>query len=121
MTATPVELDDRPGATVVHVRACLDAAVAPDLREALAAAVRRHPHVVIDLAGVHTLDDTGLGVLVRAHRTARRDGGVVCLVAPSRFVLTVLHTMHVDGLFPVFDDCAEALDWLRAGTPYARS
>jgi hypothetical protein len=28
--------------------------------------------------------------------------------------------MHVDGLFPVFDDCPAALEWLRtAGDPQA--
>jgi anti-sigma B factor antagonist len=42
---------------------------------------------------------------------------VVVLAGPSRFVITVLHTMHVDGLFPIFDDCPAALDWLRADSP----
>ena len=41
-------------------------------------------------------------------------GGVLCLVAPSRFVLTVLHTMHVDGVFPIFDDDVTALRWAAA-------
>jgi hypothetical protein len=25
--------------------------------------------------------------------------------------------MHVDGLFPIFDDCPAALEWLRAEFP----
>ncbi|MFI5937732.1 STAS domain-containing protein [Actinoplanes sp. NPDC051494] len=110
-----VELEERPVGTVVRVRECADAAeAAEELRSALAAAVERSPYVVVDLAGVHTLDDTVLGLLVRAHRNARRRDGLVCLAAPSRFVITVLHTMHVDGLFPLFDDCDGALEWLRA-------
>ncbi|GAA2597186.1 hypothetical protein GCM10010435_90570 [Winogradskya consettensis] len=104
-----VELEEHPVAAVVRVHAC-----EPDeLRAALAAAVASRPHVVVDLAGVHTLDDTVLGLLVRAHRNARRRGGLVCLAAPSRFVITVLHTMQVHGLFPLFDERDEALDWLR--------
>jgi anti-sigma B factor antagonist len=117
MTAPEVTLDERPDAAVVRVRAGLDAAVAPTLRETLTEAVDRHPYVVVDLSAVPTLDDVGLGLLVRAHRRARRRGGVVILAGPSRFVITVLHTMHVDGLFPIFDDCPAALAWLRAEHP----
>ena len=110
-----VELEERPACAVVRVRACTDAAVAAEeLRAALAVAVRSHPYVVVDLAEVHTLDDTVLGLLVRAHRAVRRHDGLVCLAAPSRFVITVLHTMKVDGLFPLFDDCETAFEWLRS-------
>ncbi|WP_067510466.1 STAS domain-containing protein [Actinoplanes sp. TFC3] len=83
-----------------------------DLRRELHSAVDTHSHVVVDLAEVPTLDDAMLGQLVRAHRNARRRGGMVCLAAPSRVVITVLHTMHVDGLFPMFDDCGAALEFL---------
>ena len=114
MTAPEVELDERPDAVVVHVRADLDAAVAATLRETLTAAVDRHQHVVVDLSAAPTLDDVGLGLLVRAHRRARQRSGVVVFAGPSRFVVTVLHTMHVDGLFPIFDDCPAALAWLAA-------
>ena len=114
MTAALVELDERPDAAVVHVRAGIDAAVAPSLRETLTEAVDRHPYVIVDLSAVPTLDDVGLGLLVRAHRRARRREGLVLLAGPSRFVITVLHTMHVDGIFPTFDDCESAVEWLRA-------
>jgi anti-sigma B factor antagonist len=117
MTAEVV-LDERPDAVVVRVRAdLLDATVAPTLRETLTDAVDRHPYVIVDLSGVPSLDDVGLGLLVRAHRRARRRGGVVVFAGPSRFVITVLHTMHVDGLFPIFDDCPSALAWLRDEEP----
>jgi len=113
MTVTEVELNERLGAVVVHVSAGIDAGVAAELRETLTEAVDRHPYVIVDLSAVPTLDDVGLGLLVRAHRRARRRDGMVIFAGPSRFVLTVLHTMHVDGLFPVFDDCPAALEWLR--------
>ena len=92
----------------------LDVTMAPDLREALCWAVDRHSAVVVDLAGSPRVDPAGLGVLIRAHGRSRQRGGVLCLVQPSRFVLTVLHTMHVDGVFPIFDDCVTALRWVRA-------
>jgi len=109
MTAATVELHEHPGVAVVRV----GSGVTPALRETLFDAVDQHRHVVVDLGAVSTLDDVGLGLLVRAHQRARRRDGIVCFAGPSRFVITVLHTMHVDGLFPVFDDCDEALAWLK--------
>jgi anti-anti-sigma factor len=113
-----IEIDERPNAAVVHVRADIDAQVAGSLRQTLAEAVDRYGHVVLDLSDVATLDPAGLAALVRAHQRARRRDALVCFAGPSRFVLTVLHTMHVDGLFPIFDDCGSALEWLR-GAPEA--
>jgi anti-anti-sigma factor len=108
-----IEVDDRPDAVVVRVRADIDERVAGSLRQTLCDAADRHAHVVLDLSDVATLDPAGLAALVRAHQWARRRDAVLCFAGPSRFVVTVLHTMRVDGLFPIFDDCGAALDWLR--------
>ena len=109
-----IELTTAAGSALVRVHGNLDANTAPDLRDALGWAVDRHAGVIVDLAGAPRVDPAGLGVLIRAHGRAKHRGGVVCLVAPSRFVLTVLHTMHVDGVFPIFDECVTALHWVRA-------
>jgi anti-sigma B factor antagonist len=109
-----IEMSVRAGHVLVRVNGDLDLELAGDLRDALNRALDRHRGVVIDLSGVPRLDSAGLGVLIRAHGRARHRGGVVCLVAPSRFVLTVLHTMHVDGVFPIFDDSVTALRWVQA-------
>ncbi|SBT41885.1 STAS domain-containing protein [Micromonospora auratinigra] len=73
------------------------------VRRALTDAVRLPDRELVDLSGVEVIDPAGLGLLVRAHRDARQRGRRLCLVAPSRFVLTVLHTMRLDGVFPVVD------------------
>ncbi|MFI6076491.1 STAS domain-containing protein [Actinoplanes sp. NPDC051343] len=111
-----IELTTTGDSALIRVHGNLDATTAPDLRDALCWAVDRHPGVVVDLAGSPRVDPAGLGVLIRAHGRAKHRGGVLCLVAPSRFVLTVLHTMHVDGVFPIFDECMTALRWVRAET-----
>jgi anti-sigma B factor antagonist len=108
-----IELLLRGEQAVVRVGCAIDVAVAADLRVALAWALEHHRDVVVDLADTPTLDPAGLSVLIRAHRRARHNGGRLCLVAPSRFVLTALHTMHVDHVFPIFEDCPAALGWLR--------
>jgi anti-sigma B factor antagonist len=109
-----IELTTTADSALLRVHGNLDARMAPDLRDALGWAVDRHSGIVVDLAGAPRVDPAGLGVLIRAHGRAKQRGGVLCLVAPSRFVLTVLHTMHVDGVFPIFDDCVTALRWVRA-------
>jgi anti-anti-sigma factor len=109
----PVEVDERADAVVIHVRVAIDDGVSETLRHTLSEAIDRRGHVVVDLAGAPTVGPAGLGVLVRAHQRARRSESALCLAAPSRFVITVLHTMHVDGVFPQFGDCDAAIDWLR--------
>jgi anti-anti-sigma factor len=107
-----IELTTREQDALVRVHGDLDIEMAADLRSALGWAVDRHHGVVVDLSGVPRLDSAGLGVLVRALGRARHHAGVLCLVGPSRFVRTVLHTMHVDGVFPIFDDCVTAFRWI---------
>jgi anti-anti-sigma factor len=103
-------------AVVVTPLVDLDAGVVDLLRDGLTAAAGVNRHVVLDLHAVHQIDSAGLGLLVRTHQEAKRRGGSLCLVAPSRFVLTVLHTMRLDPLFPAYPDEQTAL---RAITPEA--
>ena len=72
-----VEVD--PG-QVLALHGRLDVAVAPDVRLALAAAVRAGAgELVLDLSGLEAVDATGLGVIVGAHRHAGREGRVLVL------------------------------------------
>lgn len=91
----------------------VDAEAAGGLREALEQAVRTHRHVLMDLRSANVIDSAGLGMLVRARQDAKHHGGTLALAAPSRYVLTVLHTMRLDGVFDVFDDATTALDMMR--------
>ncbi|MFG2063539.1 STAS domain-containing protein [Micromonospora sp. NPDC048871] len=97
--------------------AALSAEAAEELRAALRAAVGLAGTVVVDLARVQVIDSVGLGLLVRAHREVRERGQRLCLAAPSRFIRTVLHTMKLDGVFPIFASLDEALTQLRAQDP----
>ncbi|MBQ1074483.1 STAS domain-containing protein [Micromonospora sp. C31] len=105
-------LDD---VAVVAAAGDIDADTADELRAALRQAVDVCGHVVVDLTRVHLIDAGGLALLVRAHRDARERGVVLCLAAPSRFIRTVLHTMRLDGLFPIFASPQEAVRRLSPG------
>ncbi|WP_018219437.1 STAS domain-containing protein [Salinispora pacifica] len=83
----------------------VDATTTTDpLRTALSKATEHGGRVVVDLSAVEQIDSVGLGLLVRARQEARQRGAELCLHAPSRFVLTVLHTMRLDTAFPVVTD-----------------
>ena len=74
--ATSVEVDGQ--CVALHGR--LGVGDATDVRLALAEAVSRgEGPLVLDLSGLTSLDATGLGVLVGAHRRAGRAGRVLVL------------------------------------------
>jgi anti-anti-sigma factor len=89
-----------------HLAAEVDPA--EPVRRALSESLVVGSQVLVDLSEVTTIDSVGLGLLVRAHQEARREQRTLCLVAPSRFVLTVLHTMRLEQAFPVFPTRAAA-------------
>lgn len=89
------------------------------VRRALADAIDTGGHVLVDLTEVEVVDSAGLGLLVRAHQEARQRSAVLCLVGPTRFVRTVLHTMRLDDLFPIFENRAAALRELARLAPAA--
>lgn len=97
---------------VVELHGDLDVLVGDDLRQTLARAANGHRSLVLDLADVRLIDSTGLGLLVRAHQQTKGAGGMVCLSTPSRFIVTVLHTMRLHPVFPTFGNSSEALAWL---------
>ncbi|MFI5844641.1 STAS domain-containing protein [Catenuloplanes sp. NPDC051500] len=109
-----IAVRQEPHAAIVEVTGDIDRLLVSTMQEALGRAATLHHNVVLDLTAVHLVDPIGLGVLVRGHVRARKRGGHLCLAAPSRFVLTVLHTMRLDDALPVFSDVPSTLTWLAA-------
>jgi anti-anti-sigma factor len=107
-----VQLRAAGNAVVLRPVGDLDIRVAGDLRTLLRSVGTRRQHVLLDLCMVHLIDATVLSVLVHAHRDRKRVGARLCLAAPSTFIRAVLHTMHLDPVFPIFDDVDTALGWL---------
>jgi len=99
-------------AAIVKLTGDLDLAAA-DLRSALSDACERGGHVVLDLSEVTLIDSASLGALVRAHQYTKRNGRALCLVAPSRFIVTVLHTMRLLRIFPILGTVEQARIWLQ--------
>ena len=69
--------------TVVAVEGEIDLYSAPQLREAVLAAVADGAdHVVIDLTGVPFMDSSGLGAVVACLKRLREGGGDLAVVTP---------------------------------------
>jgi anti-sigma B factor antagonist len=69
----------------------------------------------VDLSAVTFMDSTGIGALLRMHRTADARHGTVTLVSPCDIVRRILELTHVDGLFKIQDA------WLPATRPAGSS
>jgi len=106
------------GVPVVELSGDLDLDVADPLREALATAARRPPHLVVDLAEAKTVDSIALAELVAARHRAAQAGGHTCVVGLSTPVRRILHTLCLHHLFVELPDRDTALNWLR-GAPIA--
>lgn len=102
---------------VVDLEGDLDIQVAASMRKWLTAACEAKRNLVLDMTAVKFVDSTGLGVMVRAHQAAKRNGGQVVLAAPSRFLLTILQTMRLEPVFPTFATADLAVTWLEERAP----
>ena len=87
----------------------IDITTAYRLRSALAAAVRGHATVVVDMTRTHACDTAGLHVLVRAHRRALAHGGELRLVASRPDVRRLFAITGLDRVIRHFASLDEAL------------
>lgn len=95
--------------TMVTVQGELDAHTAPQVREAVEAAITPGARVVADLTGVTFLDSTGLGVFVTALKHVREVDGTLDLVITSPRVLKVFELTGLDVVIPIHEEISDAL------------
>ncbi|GAA3939384.1 STAS domain-containing protein [Actinoplanes auranticolor] len=110
-----IELSEHEDTAVVRIRGPVDAALTPNLRDALTWAVRHHTAVFVDLSAVSAVDDAGLGALIRAHRRASSLGAALCLVAPSQPVMRALDAPRLSDVFTVVGVAPAARRGSRSG------
>lgn len=79
-------------------------------REALDGALDEgHEKILLDLAGVRSMDSSGLGELVRSKVTAARRGAEIKLLNLDMRVYELLTISALVPAFEIFEDEAEAL------------
>lgn len=65
--------------------------------------------LVLNLAEVRMIDSSGIGAMVRVLTAAKKKGGGITLVQPSKFAIQTLKFVGLLNLFPVFDEETEAV------------
>ena len=105
-----VEHDDVDGVPVVRVVGELDIATAPDLEQAVDAALTARPRaLVVDLTPATFLDSSGARTIASASKRGRVGGTTVSLVCPASntIVRRVVDWLQLDVVLPVHDRLAD--------------
>ena len=95
---------------VVRVQGEVDAATAPRVGEAVTRLLTRQRRVVLDLEKVDFMDLHGLGVIMRATRQARADGGNFAIARPAACVRRLVELVHAEGEIPMLPSDGEPRD-----------
>ena len=100
------------GVTVLNPRGKItigvgDVALREAVHEALEAGATR---ILINLAGVGTIDSSGIGEMVSAYTTVTNRGGSLKLCELSDKVMDVLQVTQLITVFDVFETEQEAID-----------
>ncbi|HNP12216.1 MAG TPA: STAS domain-containing protein [Mycobacterium sp.] len=99
MSATPAPNNS----VAVHPRGRLNMATAPALREELTELLDSgQTRLVVDLSDVETVDSAAIGALLAMLKLARKAGGDLRIVSPSRQVAEVLKMTKLDRVLPAY-------------------
>jgi anti-sigma B factor antagonist len=90
--------------TVVRVQGEVDAATAPRMGETVNRLLARRQRVVLDLRHVDFMDLHGLGVMIRATRRARADGGSFAIARPAPCVQRLVALVHAENELRILPD-----------------
>ena len=108
MQASVTEL--RTDIAVLHLRGELDAETAPDLHAALANLLQRPvPRIVVDLAGLHFCDSTGLSSFIVGSQAVTARGGWLGLACASLFLQQLMQTVGLTRYFTLYADIDAAV------------
>jgi anti-sigma B factor antagonist len=101
------ELDGGVTKVVLRGRMDIEGANVIDLGFNAIAGSRRK--VLIDMSGVTVLASLGIRVLVYGAKTVSMKGGKMALLSPIEDVVTVLTTLRIDSLIPIYHDADAAV------------
>jgi len=99
--AVQYSISERVDAATMTVTGAVDVRTVGEFRERLCGLVDSGRPVVLDLSSVTFLDAVGLGVLVGAHRRARRVGTRLVLADVSPPLLALLRSTRLDSVLDV--------------------
>lgn len=106
-----IEARNESGVTVITPKGKItigvgDVALRQAVGEALEAGAR---NILLDLAGVTTIDSSGIGEMVNTHQTVNNMGGKLRLVNMPSKVADILQMTQLTQVFDIFDNVEEAI------------
>ena len=105
-----VDIEDRGDHVVITVGGEIDAATADTLATAVSGALTDgYQKVLVDFAQVTFIDSTGLGVLVKSHRSAVATDAEFAVVHPTPQTRKLIRVLGLDQLLNIYDSHDEAL------------
>lgn len=90
---------DSVGDAVIYADGDIDVATSASLQEALAKALEKSSSIVVDGAGVHFIDSSGLTALIWGHHGAQEAGGSLRIRRPSPMLRRLLEISALDTVF----------------------
>ena len=106
-----IDVRDRNQIKVIKVRGKLVLGPAvDDLRQVLDDLLANgQTNLLLDMAEVSMLDSSGIGLLMRILTAAKKAGGAIKLLNPSKFTSQTLKLVGILPLFEVYEDSEQAL------------
>jgi len=106
-----IERRERRGVTHLRVRACdaVEFTNAADLKAAAGTALEERRDVVVDLAGVDSIDSAGVGALVSVFKFARARKRRVVFASLGPGVRRVLELIRLDEVLDLSPDAESAI------------
>jgi anti-sigma B factor antagonist len=106
-----ISVRKRSQAHLIQLRGQLRLGQAVDeLRKTLEELGDENARVVLNLSEVSMIDSSGIGLLVQQLASAKKRGGNVKLVQPSKFTMQTLRLVGVLNLFEIFDNDDAAVE-----------
>ena len=104
LVSVTIRRSEKPPWTILSVGGDLDVVGAPDLRQAVVAAVAGGSRLlVLDLSDLDFVDSFGIGAVVGALKRLRQRGGDLALVCPSPRIRRVFEICDLDRILALHD------------------
>lgn len=108
-----IDVKQLPDAILLHVEGEVDIGTAPELREAMIAAIASGRHVIVNVRDVEYIDMAGFHVLQTGQQSVAGDQRFA-IIASTPHVDRIIEIIQFRNVVPVLDSEGAALDFVRA-------
>ncbi len=111
-----IEMSEHGSTVLIKVSGMAAVEVVGQFSRALQEAAARKPRLLaVDLSGLSFISSTGLGGIVAAHVTCRKNDTRMCLINPKPMIREILDLTKLSSLFEICDSLGEAEQLVGAG------